>query len=52
MGISMGIGIPSGALTSSGQPIDNLLVALRDRSTFFENEVCTRAILQEFEAIS
>ena len=52
MGISMGIGIPSGALISSGGPIDDLLVVLKDRSTFFENEVCTRATLQEFEAIS
>ena len=52
MGISMGIGIPSGVLISSGGPIDDLLASLRARSTYFENEACTRATLQKFEAIS
>lgn len=51
MGLSIGIGIPSGVLNSNaaGSLIPGLLSALKARADFYENEICTKAIMQELE---
>jgi len=51
MGLSIGIGIPSGVLNSNaaGSLIPGLLLALEARADFYENEICTKAIMQELE---
>ena len=53
MGIGIGIGIPSGALNSNriSSIIPGLMSSLEARSTYFENVICTNAILKNLEAI-
>jgi len=51
IGLGIGIGIPSGVLNSNaaGSLIPGLLLALKARADFYENETCTIAIMQELE---
>jgi len=51
IGLGIGIGIPSGVLNSNaaGSLIPGLLSALKARADFYENEICTKAIMQELE---
>tara|TARA_B110000977_G_scaffold123864_1_gene158805 strand:+ start:209 stop:379 length:171 start_codon:yes stop_codon:yes gene_type:complete len=51
IGLGIGIGIPSGALNSNraGGLIPGLLVSLKARADYFENEICTISIMQELE---
>lgn len=53
MGIGIGIGIPSGALNSNriSSLVPGLMSILEARSTYFENAICTNAILNKLEAI-
>ena len=54
MGLAIGIGngILFTSQTSIRGVIPELLSALQARSTYFENQACTKDTLQEFEAIS
>ena len=51
IGLGIGIGIPSGALNSNraGGLIPGLLVSLKARADYFENEICTISIMQVLE---
>jgi hypothetical protein len=51
MGLSIGIGIPSGALNSNraSSLIPGLILTLCARATYCENKTCTTATLQKLE---